>query len=81
MTLNCIWYWGSTFGALGIVDNPLLQLLPGPLRPGVVVPLKVPCVSQKDLFENYLYLMGRFENKNLLRNNWAKKNIWMDGIP
>ena len=32
-----------------------LPLLPGPLWPGVVIPITVPNMSQIDLFKSYLY--------------------------
>ena len=39
----------------------LLPLLPGPLWPGVFVFVRVPCMSQIDLFVNYLYSVGIFD--------------------
>ena len=50
MTLNCIWR-PEEFGEL---------LLPVPLRLRVVVPLKVPSMSQIDQFKDYLYLIGLY---------------------
>ena len=41
MTLSCIWQWGSSLGVLRMLSTPSLQLLPGPLWPRVVVPVKV----------------------------------------
>ena len=38
---------------VGYVVNSLLQLLPGPLCPGVVVPVRVPFMDQINPFENY----------------------------
>ena len=38
-------------------------LFPGPFPPGVVVPVRVPSLSQKGLFENDLYSIGPFDKK------------------
>ena len=40
---------------------PSLPLLPGPLWPGVIVPVKVLSTDQIDLSENYLYSKGIFD--------------------
>ena len=40
MTLNCSWWWGSN-----------LELFPGLLWPGVVVPVRVPSMCQIELFD------------------------------
>ena len=61
--LNSIWWW--------VLSTPSLLLLPGPLRPGVVVPIKVPSVSQIDQFLNYLTWI-RVQKINLFRNNCIK---------
>ena len=43
----------SNFEALRNVESPITLLsFPGPLRPGVVVPILVPFLSLIDLFEN-----------------------------
>ena len=40
----------------GIGNTPLFSLLPGPLWPGVVVPVRVPYMVQIELFNHLLYL-------------------------
>ena len=45
MTLNCIWWWGSTTGDLGSVEYVSLPLLPGPLWLRVVVTVRVPYIG------------------------------------
>ena len=56
---------------------PSLPLLLGPLRPGVVVPVRVPSMDQIDLFKNYSYSIGPCVDKSLLRNN-STKNVNMN---
>ena len=41
--------------------TPLLLLLPGPLRPGVVVPVRIPSMGHIDLFTNNPYLLEIFD--------------------
>ena len=36
----------------------MLPLLPGPLCPGVVIPVKVPFIDQIDISANYSLLIG-----------------------
>ena len=43
---------------LGVWSNPLLQLLPVPLTPGVVVLVYIPSIGQLERFENYSYSLG-----------------------
>ena len=40
-----------------------LPLLPGWLWLGLVVPVKIPCMDQIDLFKKYLYLIGLYAKK------------------
>ena len=37
----------------GVWSTSLLPLLPGPLWPGTVVPVRVPSIDQIDVFKNY----------------------------
>ena len=37
MILNCIYWWGSSYGAWRVWSTPSLPLPPGPLWPRVVV--------------------------------------------
>ena len=37
-------------------STPSLPLLPGPLLPRVVVPIRVPAMVQKEMFNHLLYL-------------------------
>ena len=48
MTLNCIWWWGSNSG---VWSTPSLSLLPHPLWPGVVVPVRVQSMDQIDILK------------------------------
>ena len=47
MTINCIWHWGSCFAALW--STLLLPLLPGSLRPRVIVSFRVSSMYQIDI--------------------------------
>ena len=42
----------------GVWSTPSLTLLPSPLKPGVVAPVRVSFKDQIDLFKNYSYLKG-----------------------
>ena len=57
MTLNCIWWWGSSFLVQLIVEYTLTLLL-GPGKSNVVVPVRVPSKCQIHLFKNYSYFKG-----------------------
>ena len=48
MTVNYSWWWGYSFA-----DLESMLLLPVPLCPRVVIPIKVLFMGQIDLFENY----------------------------
>ena len=50
-------------------STPLLALLPGPLWPGVVVPIKVPSMGQKEIF-NYLMVQTNEWLLVLCSNTW-----------
>ena len=39
-------------------STPSLSLLPGSLRSRVVLPVRVPSMSERDPFKNYSYLIG-----------------------
>ena len=39
----------------GLYSTHLLPSLPGPLRSGAILPVKVPSIDQIDLLANYLY--------------------------
>ena len=54
-------------------STPSLPLFPGPLKPGMVVPVRAISMAQKDLFKNYLYSIGLCAKK--LNNT---KNIYMN---
>ena len=50
MTLNCIWWWDSSPGALENVEYLFIAVLQAPLWPGVVVRIRVPSMGQIELF-------------------------------
>ena len=52
MALNFIWWWGSHSRDLGCGITLSLLLLSGMLWPSIVVPARVPSMSQIDLFKN-----------------------------
>ena len=54
ITLNCIWWWDSSAGALESALS--LPLLPGPLWPRVIAPVGIPSMDQIELFNHLLYL-------------------------
>ena len=58
LTLNSIWWWGSSYGAL---ENIAMTLR-------VVVPVRVSSMCQIDPFERYLYLIGILECIWLCKN-------------
>ena len=49
---------GSCTRVLGMWSTPSLRLFPGPLWPGVVVPVRVASMGQIELFNNLLYFGG-----------------------
>ena len=51
MTLNCIWWFGSSSGALGSVEYIFISITPRPTLTGVVVLVSVPWMGQIDLFK------------------------------
>ena len=57
MTLNCIWWWGSSSGALENVEYFFIAITLGSSlkRSGSI------CKGQIGLFENYQYLIGILE--------------------
>ena len=55
-------------------SNSSLASLSGPLRPGVVVPVRVPSIDNLDLFQNYLYLLGVRAKKTLKKKTQKKCN-------
>ena len=70
MTLNCIWWWGSSSGGL--------SLLPDQLWPRVVILVRIPSIGEIDLFKEYLYSIGSYakkEKKKLSRNFFYRKNV------
>ena len=62
-TLYCIWWWGSQSGEW---STPSLPLLPGPLWPGMVIPVVFPSICQIDSFENYSFAKGPCTKNNNL---------------
>ena len=54
LTLNCIWWRVSSSGCLRSASS--LPLLPGPLWPGEVVPIKVLSMSPIDMFRKLFIL-------------------------
>ena len=54
MTLDSIWWWGSGPEALGNVDYPSLSLIPGSLRPGLVL-LRIFIISYLKPYSCFLY--------------------------
>ena len=66
-----LWLYNSEAPVLVISEvwnTPSLALLPGPLSPGVVIPVRVSSMGQKDLFKNYSYLIGLSTFKKFLKN-------------
>ena len=41
----------------------------------VVVPVRIHCMGQIDLFRNYLYLIGPFSIKPLMKQLYKKENM------
>ena len=54
-------------------STPSLPLLLVLLSPEVVVPVRIPCISQIDLFNKYLYLIGMCAKKTLKETNMQRK--------
>ena len=79
MTLTCIWWWGSSSEDLGSVKYSFLDIISGPLLPGMAVSVKIPSIG---LFINYLNKIES-KKKTLLKNNYTKNwkhNRTMNGI-
>ena len=56
VTLNCLWWWGSSFRALRSAESSLLPLLLGSLRQRVVVHVRVWSRDQIDVC--ILFILG-----------------------
>ena len=58
-----------------------LPLLSGPLSTGVIVPVRASYIDKIDLFENYLYLIGRWVKKkeSILKKEYKYERT-MNGI-
>ena len=61
-----IWWWGSNLGAQENGEYTSLPLLPGPLWPAVVIPVRVPLMHQIELFKNCVKT-----------NNWYWTELWV----
>ena len=57
MTLICIWWCDSSPEALGNMDDPFIAITPGSTLTGVVVPVRVPSMDQRELFYYLLRIM------------------------
>ena len=73
LTMNCIKWWGYSFGDLrGVWSSPSFPLLSDSLWLGVVVPVRIPPMGQIDLLENHLYLK-RLCTKSTFKKQQHKK--------
>ena len=54
MQLNFIWLWNSSRVFSGMWSTPLVPLLSGPLRAGILLPFSVPFVDQIEIFNHFL---------------------------
>ena len=61
ITLNSIWWWEACSSLEECGINPLLPLLPVPLRSEEIVTVWIPSHGQINLFENYQYQNEIFE--------------------
>ena len=69
MTLNYIRWWGSSSWALGRFRRiPSLPLFPGPLWPGMAVPVRVPSMCQINLLKNNSYSIGSWATLEKKKN-------------
>ena len=57
MTLNCIWWWGSSLEVYGMWSTPSLSLLSIYLWPRVVVHFRVTSLGQLQLFDHLLRII------------------------
>ena len=55
MTLNCVWWWGSSSRDLESVEYPFIAITP---RSIVTQSVRILSVGQMDQFENYQYQKG-----------------------
>ena len=66
--MSSVWHKTASEGEAPILETleiwstSLLLLLPGPLWPGVVVPVKVSSMDQTDDFKNYSYPIKILDN-------------------
>ena len=51
--LNCTLFWHAYIGIIEVSGTALLQMLPGPLLPWVLMAVRVSYLSQIDIFGNY----------------------------
>ena len=63
MTLNCIWWVGSSSGDVEI-DTAWLRLHPGSLWPRMAVIVRVPVMCQADQFKINFYFIRPFAKKS-----------------
>ena len=56
MTLNCIWWWGSSAEALGITEYFFIAITPRCTLTRMVALVRVPTMDQIKLFNHLLYL-------------------------
>ena len=74
------WWWGSNSWVLGSVEWPLCcYYYPGPLRPEMVLPVRVAFVGQIDLFEIILKYINTLALKILifLYSKWLWRYIYV----
>ena len=64
MTLNCIWWWGSSSQDLGSVEHSFIAITHWPTLT-MVIYVSDACMSQIGLFKNYSYLIGSCAKNSL----------------
>ena len=55
MALSYIWWYISSSGDLGCVEYLFTAITPGPLWPGVVVPVRVAYMDQINLLKLFVF--------------------------
>ena len=79
MTLNCIWWWGSSPGDLESMEYLLTAIIPRSTMTWRDCTYQVQSMGQTDLFKNCSYLIGILD-AIYLQIIWIKNNL-VDSIP
>ena len=72
MAINWIWLWNSRSGDLGSMEYSFVTLLPDSLKTELVVAVRIPSMSQINLFKIIRIRLDRV-HKKILKDQLNKK--------